>query len=123
MGEPKIGMAVATKSFAGREPLTDERGSVAGGRLGEFAEEVHAVFDFVVALLHGEEFRVDVRAVRYRREDFVPAGVFLTTPDVVEKARRAASSTMNTLAVGRRLVSVVWATAKIWLPFSSFNEN
>ena len=98
-------------------------GEEAAGRLGEFAEEVLAVFDFAGALLHGEEFRVDVGAVRYRREDFVPAGVFLTFPDVVEESRRAASSTMNTLAVGRRLVSVVWATAKIWLPFSSFNEN
>ena len=100
--------------FDGEEPV---------GRLFEFAEEVLAVFDFVGALLHREEVRVDVRAVRYRREDFVPAGVFLTTPDVVEKARRAASSTMSTLAVGPTLVSVVWATAKIWLPFSSFNEN
>jgi len=65
-------------------------GEEAVGRLREFAEEVLAVFDFVGALLHGEEFRIDVRAVRYGRENFVPAGVFLAFPNVVEKARRAA---------------------------------
>ena len=56
----------------------------------EFAEEVLAVANFVGALLHGGEFQVDVGAVQYRLENLVPAAVFPTPPDVVEKARRAA---------------------------------
>ena len=59
------------------------------GRLLEHAQEVLVVFDFVGSLLHFEEGRVDVRAVRYRREDSVPAGV-VAVPDVVEKASGAA---------------------------------
>ena len=55
----------------------------------EHAQKVLVVFDFVGALLHFEEGRVDVRAVGNGREDSVPTGV-VAVPDVVEKASGAA---------------------------------
>ena len=99
MGGAKIGFAVASKVFSRQRRAAESLEPVhfieqfdaeeAVSRLLEHAEEVLVVFNFVGALLHGEEGRVDVRAVRDRRENSVSAGV-VAVPDVVEKARGTA---------------------------------
>ena len=59
------------------------------GGLDELAEEVLSVLDGVGGFLHGDEVRVDFRAVVDIGKDAVPARVFVV-PDVVEETGLAA---------------------------------